>query len=204
MHHNKIDKRFIKFTLALIITAAVVAYLAGSEASAKQSPIIADKWRYPMQNAYCTWKQAPNMSWGSYRDTGNSRGCHLGIDIASTDATVYAAASGSVEAVGSHPTNGLYILVRHIMPNGKAVYSFYCHLARQTVQRGDIVSIGAAIGQMGTTGASTGPHLHFAIVDTPRQGRYNGYCHSVTGNSCDFLSVRYYNPVYVIERNQLP
>jgi len=64
---------------------------------------------------------------------------------------------------GSHPSAGNYIIVKH--DNG--FYSYYLHLNQILVKSGDNVALGQVIGKMGTTGNSTGVHLHFGLAKTP-------------------------------------
>ena len=86
---------------------------------------------------------------------------HSGIDIAEPIGTpVMAAAAGTVEFAGS--TTGGYgnlIDVRH----SDGSMTRYAHLDRVHVQKGDCVTQGQVIGEMGSTGLSTGSHLHFEI-----------------------------------------
>lgn len=85
-----------------------------------------------------------------------------GIDVANTIGTpIRASAEGTVilSQDGWNGGYGSYIKVRH--PNG--VITLYAHLNRRHVQVGDTVTKGQHIGNMGSTGRSTGPHLHFEV-----------------------------------------
>ena len=85
---------------------------------------------------------------------------HAGIDLAAPTGTeVYACKSGSVETAGNDPVYGNYIDIRH---SGNTI-SRYAHLSKILVRKGQSVSTGQTIGLVGTTGASTGPHLHFEV-----------------------------------------
>ncbi|MBR1402827.1 MAG: M23 family metallopeptidase [Treponema sp.] len=86
---------------------------------------------------------------------------HAGIDLAAPIGTeVFACKSGTVSAVEqNHPLYGKYIDIRH---NGNTT-SRYAHLSKTLVTKGQTVSTGQTIGLVGTTGASTGPHLHFEV-----------------------------------------
>ena len=85
---------------------------------------------------------------------------HSGIDLAAPQGTnVYACKRASVSATGFNSTYGNYIILLHT--NGMT--SVYAHLSKIEVKKGDTVSAGQIIGKTGTTGASTGPHLHFEI-----------------------------------------
>lgn len=86
---------------------------------------------------------------------------HRGVDIAAPTGTgVFSSAEGEVIRTGYQPTGyGRFIELRH--PNGMT--SLYAHLSRIDVASGDRVSGGERIGLVGSTGYSTGPHLHFEI-----------------------------------------
>ncbi len=90
---------------------------------------------------------------------------HYGIDIGGlyTGAPVYATASGTVTLAGWDDSAGNWIMISH--SGGYA--SAYMHLSKIAVKYGQYVSQGQLIGYVGSTGASTGPHLHFAMY-------YNG------------------------------
>ena len=99
---------------------------------------------------------------------GTSR-LHSGTDIgASYGSPVTAAAAGSViTAVLDYGTTGYgtYVAIYH--DNGTT--TLYGHMSSLAVSQGDYVSQGQVIGYVGSTGASTGPHLHFEV-------RINGSC----------------------------
>ncbi|RYG81536.1 MAG: M23 family metallopeptidase, partial [Alphaproteobacteria bacterium] len=74
--------------------------------------------------------------------------------------TVFTAAEGEVVRTGYDPEGyGNFIEVRH--PNGMS--TLYGHLSRIDVANGDAVTMGQRIGLVGSTGYSTGPHLHFEV-----------------------------------------
>ena len=93
---------------------------------------------------------------------------HKGIDFAAPVGTpVYAAGDGVVEVAGRHAAYGKYVRIRH-----NSVYATaYAHLSRyaQGIQSGRRVTQGQLIGYVGTTGLSTGPHLHYEILERGRQ-----------------------------------
>lgn len=85
---------------------------------------------------------------------------HQGIDIgAPSGAGVVAAASGSVVISTYSASAGNYIMLSH----GGGVYTVYMHMSSRAVSVGQTVSKGQQIGTVGSTGYSTGPHLHFGI-----------------------------------------
>jgi murein DD-endopeptidase MepM/ murein hydrolase activator NlpD len=85
---------------------------------------------------------------------------HEGIDfVASMGAPVVAAADGVVLVAESHPEFGNMIDIDH----GDGLTSRYAHLSRLDVAPGRLVKHGERIGAVGSTGRSTGPHLHFEV-----------------------------------------
>jgi murein DD-endopeptidase MepM/ murein hydrolase activator NlpD len=92
---------------------------------------------------------------------------HDGVDIAAPTGTgVYVASEGVVLRTGYDPDGyGRFIEVRH--PNGMT--TLYGHLSRVDVASGTAVSDGERIGLVGSTGRSTGPHLHFEVRRNDRQ-----------------------------------
>ena len=85
---------------------------------------------------------------------------HNGIDWANVTGTrINAARVGRVADQGSHPSYGNYIIISH----DGGFQSLYAHLHTIETRRGQYVSQGQRIGSMGTTGRSTGSHLHFSI-----------------------------------------
>ena len=92
---------------------------------------------------------------------GYSSDYHPGIDIAENyGAPVYASASGYVQRAGWHGGYGKYIKISHDYGYATA----YGHLSSIEISAGDYVSKGQIIGYVGSTGYSTGPHLHFEVL----------------------------------------
>lgn len=92
---------------------------------------------------------------------------HDGVDIAAPKGTsVYTAAEGRVIRTGYEPDGyGRFVEVRH--PNGMS--TLYGHLSRVDVASGMDLTSGQRIGLVGSTGRSTGPHLHFEVRRGDRQ-----------------------------------
>ncbi len=85
---------------------------------------------------------------------------HTGIDVAnSTGTTVTAADAGKVTFASSNGSYGNLIIIDH--ENGYQTY--YAHLSKFAIKKGDRVYKGQKIGEVGNTGRSTGPHLHFEV-----------------------------------------
>lgn len=91
---------------------------------------------------------------------GSSYEFHSGLDIsAPTGTPVYAAGSGTVTTAGGQNGYGLLIEIDH----GNGVTTRYAHLSRIGVAIGQEIERGAFIGRVGSTGRSTGPHLHYEV-----------------------------------------
>jgi murein DD-endopeptidase MepM/ murein hydrolase activator NlpD len=85
---------------------------------------------------------------------------HSGIDLAGPLGTpIYAATAGTVTLRRERGGYGLYIL----LTRDSRLSTLYGHLEWPLVQAGDVVAAGQAIALMGSTGNSTGPHLHFEV-----------------------------------------
>ena len=86
---------------------------------------------------------------------------HRGTDYAAPRGTpVYAAGDGRVIEAGYTGSNGNYVFIQH----GEGFKTHYLHLNRKRVKRGDRVKQGQVIGTVGSTGAATGPHLHYEFL----------------------------------------
>lgn len=101
-------------------------------------------------------------SFGYRRDPMTGRAAfHAGVDISgSVGDPVFASADGKVITTGSDGSRGKYIVIEHT----KGYNTWYMHLHRIDVRENDRIVKGERIGQLGSTGRSTGPHLHFQIV----------------------------------------
>lgn len=101
---------------------------------------------------------------------------HTGLDIAAAEGTkIRAAYSGVVAKTGEDERAGKYILLQH--DDGFA--TFYCHCSSVLAYKGTVIRQGETIALIGTTGYSTGPHLHFEIRKD---------------------NIRY-NPIYILEND---
>jgi len=110
---------------------------------------------------------AINSPFGLRRLPGEAARNHAGVDIAAPQGTgVFVAAEGRVLRTGYEAAGyGRFVEIRH--PNGMT--TLYGHLSRLDVATGDTVETGARIGLVGSTGRSTGPHLHFEVRRGERQ-----------------------------------
>lgn len=86
---------------------------------------------------------------------------HHGLDIANKTGTpIYAADSGTVEVLGWGTGYGNQVVINH----GGGKKTRYAHLSKFFVKKGDKVEKGQTIAAMGSTGWSTGPHIHFEVI----------------------------------------
>lgn len=118
-------------------------------------------WTRPVEAA---WVSQP-FGCTLYANEPSDRACpsghiHTGIDLAVPLGTpVRATLDGIVHVVVSMAGYGLHVIVDH----GDGLTTLYAHLSAVTVAEGDAVAAGDVIGRAGSTGNSTGPHLHFEV-----------------------------------------
>lgn len=102
-----------------------------------------------------------SFGWRKSPFGGRNEGFHDGLDLANNQGTpILAAGDGTVIWAGWKPVFGRTIEISHV--NG--LVTKYGHNARLLVKEGDKVKKGQTIAEMGTTGRSTGPHLHFTLL----------------------------------------
>lgn len=91
--------------------------------------------------------------------TGNY-GFHTGLDLAAAEGTpISASFYGTVAETGEDDAWGKYVLMEH----SEGFATFYCHMSEIYVEEGAVIRQGETIGLVGSTGWSTGPHLHFEV-----------------------------------------
>lgn len=116
-------------------------------------------WLWPLGNASCYISS--HFGYRSASISGNA--FHGGTDIAGggiSGKPVYASRAGKIiTAVTSNRGYGIYVLIDH----GDGYSTLYAHMSSRYVSAGDNVSKGQMIGRVGSTGNSTGPHLHFEV-----------------------------------------
>ena len=132
----------------------------------------------PMENGYVTQ---------SYKGRA-----HMGVDLSSSDKSImiYPIASGQVTATYTDPDGALVVKIRHNY-NGRFIYSTYAHQRNFKVSSGQYVSHTTGIGNMGSTGNSTGPHLHLEITSCDWKSEGGGCTWSQYKNST-------YNPTQFV------
>lgn len=115
-----------------------------------------DLFHRPIKNRY--WLSSP-YGWRSSPFTGK-RSFHGGMDMAANMGTpIYASLDGRVTTVAYNETYGNYVIITH----HSGYKSLYAHMSKVTCKKGNFVYTNTKIGEVGSTGLSTGPHLHFTI-----------------------------------------
>ncbi|TGE31271.1 peptidoglycan DD-metalloendopeptidase family protein [Desulfosporosinus sp. Sb-LF] len=145
-----VDEKVTKSPVPQVIakgpkTPVNVAYIVSGSRGSGSTSKIAWPVRGPINSYF-------GSRWGSF---------HTGLDIGADVGEPYsAAASGTIVAAGWGGGYGNMILIDH----GNGVMTRYGHASRLLVSVGQHVSQGQTIGLVGTTGNSTGPHLHFEVI----------------------------------------
>ncbi len=118
------------------------------------------KMMVPTQLPVATGLIGSTFGWRIDPFTGRSA-LHTGLDFPAAPGTPYvAAAGGVVVAQEYHPEYGNMIEIDH----GNNLVTRYGHSSKVFVKKGDLIRRGQLIGEVGTTGRSTGPHLHFEVL----------------------------------------
>lgn len=140
--------------------AALLAQRAKEQAAANKNnsteyrPVFGGKFIWPVPGySRISSPFGPRTLWGRYD-------YHLGIDIPAPSGTnIYASAAGEVLIATYHYSYGYYCLIDH----GDGYATLYAHNSQLLVSAGQIVKQGQHIAEMGTTGSSSGNHLHFEV-----------------------------------------
>lgn len=117
----------------------------------------------PFDSSYFDGWVKPTSYYGVTCEFGYSpiTGSHNGIDLGASSGTpIYSAGPGTVTFVGWYGTGGNSVIVDH----GNGVQTIYMHQSQTAAYVGERVDAGTCIGYVGSTGLSTGPHLHFQLV----------------------------------------
>ena len=108
----------------------------------------------------CTYTYVSSPFGYRWHPTTGEWSMHKGVDLAAPKGTpIYATRSGYVNVATYHETAGYYVTINH----GDGYTSVYMHMTHYIVSPGEYVKAGQLIGYVGSTGRSTGPHLHFGI-----------------------------------------
>lgn len=154
--------------VALLAIPAATLAVVTSEARAEEAAVLASalagvppepRWAEPFQ---LPLDGRGTSGFGDPRryGVGGNVSYHLGTDIAAPTGTpIVATNDGIVRVAGFYPIKGGWVVLDH----GQGVTSHYFHQSAVSVRVGDVVHRGDVIGLVGSTGLSTGPHLHWEM-----------------------------------------
>ena len=124
---------------------------------ATRQEINGDLFKKPLHARY--WLSS-NYGWRDSPFNPGKRTFHGGLDMAVASGTpIYAALDGTVTAVGYNATYGNYVIITH----HSGYKTLYGHMKSTACRKGNFVYTNTIIGYVGSTGMSTGPHLHFTV-----------------------------------------
>jgi murein DD-endopeptidase MepM/ murein hydrolase activator NlpD len=137
------------------ISPGTVLFIPGARMKTEDLKLaLGEFFKYPIRG-----RLSSPFGWRNDPFTGVRR-YHAALDLAAPTGTVIKASmDGRVATVGYNATYGKFIILSH----SNSFQTLYAHLSATSVSQGAYVSQGAKIGEVGSTGYSTGPHLHFAV-----------------------------------------
>ncbi|MCL7430013.1 transglycosylase family protein [Streptomyces sp. YS415] len=148
-------------------TPAAAKSLPKQKTSPKSTPAKTSKAAKTSQKSMVSPVSAPTGTPYHKAGTSWSKGYHTGVDFpVATGTTVRSVAEGKVVGAGWEGSFGYQVVVRH--SDGR--YTQYAHLSAISVRSGQQVGAGQRIGRSGSTGNSSGPHLHFEVRTGPGFG----------------------------------
>ena len=143
----------------------------GSSSSGSSGVVSSGGWLVP-----CSYTYVSSPFGNRDAPTAGASTNHQGVDLAAPEGTpIYASRTGVVTTATFGKSAGYYVSINH----GDGFSSIYMHMTRYVVSKGQAVSAGQVIGYVGSTGTSTGNHLHFGIS-------YNG----------SYVNPAHYVPLY--------
>ena len=147
-----------------LLTAGQTIFLPGARMPVRDLRLaMGTLFIHPLRGA-SGLRMTSGFGWRPDPFTGVQR-LHEAIDWAAPLGTaVRAASDGRVARVGTDPGYGRYIILSH----SDNFETLYAHLSAVSVRQGDRITQGVKIGEVGNTGRSTGPHLHFALYRNRR------------------------------------
>jgi len=146
-------------TLTALLTAANLAEDRAKTTAARATPVTEPLWEGPFLMPV-EGRLTTDYGQRRYINHAPSGNPHSGLDIAAPQGTpVTAAARGVVTFAGDLHVSGKTVILDH----GLNLFTLYLHLSTILVEVGQEVPAGHAIGRVGSTGFSTGPHLHWTV-----------------------------------------
>ena len=159
---NGLDRSIISLVngvpLDQILPIGYSVFLAGSHLTNDQrAEISGTSFKSPLRATY--YISSP-FGWRVNPFNASKRSYHNGLDMACPQGTpIYSTASGTVVTAGYTNVYGNYVIIKHT----SGYKSLYGHMSVINAKVGQYVDQGTVIGRVGSTGQSTGPHLHFTI-----------------------------------------
>jgi len=152
----------IRQTIGLLVVVLVsLSAILPISLAAAQTAVDKNFTQLKLENEIIQTKKSFRLPIETYTVTQGYRFFHPGVDFAGTKGSpVYPVAEGVVIQVG----HGRFAYGNHVMiDHGSGLKSLYAHLAKTEVKTGEKVTQDSIVGLLGSTGWSTGPHLHFQV-----------------------------------------
>lgn len=145
------------FALSDTLTAGTTLFIPDAQMDwVTRQEINGDLFKKPI---HARWHLTSRWGWRASPFTG-ARSYHSGVDMACPQGiNIYAAMDGKVTSTGYNPTYGNYVIVTH----HSGYQTLYGHMSAILTVKGKYVTPQTVIGKVGSTGLSTGPHLHFTV-----------------------------------------
>ena len=158
--YNEAKRReWIQYMSTYVTQAPDPGATGGSSGGSSGGTVSSSGWLRP-----CAYRMVSSPFGNRDAPTAGASTYHQGIDLSAPEGTpIYASRTGVVTTATFGKAAGYYVSINH----GDGYSSIYMHMTRYVVSKGQAVSAGQVIGYVGSTGVSTGPHLHFGIA-------YNG------------------------------
>ena len=164
-------QEYIQYMSTYVTQAPDAGAMGGSSSGGSSSgggTVSSGGWLRP-----CSYSYVSSPFGNRDAPTAGASTNHQGIDLAAPEGTpIYASRTGVVTTATFGKSAGYYVSINH----GDGFSSIYMHMTRYVVRSGQAVSAGQVIGYVGSTGVSTGPHLHFGIS---YNGKYVNPAHYV-------------------------
>lgn len=140
------------------LNAGALVFVPDAELDwATRQEINGDLFKKPLHSRY--WLSSP-YGWRDSPFSAGKRTFHGGLDMATSQGTpIYPALDGKVTAAGYNGTYGNYVIITH----HSGYKTLYGHMHSINCKKGNFVYTNTIIGRVGSTGMSTGPHLHFTV-----------------------------------------
>lgn len=150
---------FEESSVPALAAVANAASRPGLVAGAPVAPIMRSTVSIPSRMPLMDASATSNFGMRTHPVLGGRR-AHRGIDLAAPSGTpIYATADGIVSKASWYSSYGLFVSLEH----GGKIETRYAHMSRLNVAAGQTVRKGDIIGFVGSTGRSTGPHLHYEV-----------------------------------------